>query len=71
MNVQNLQNNSTWLNGRKFLYEVNIEEYLTRNNINLDAKIDNADIIIVKTQVTALNKTNYLLISFIFQTLTK
>ena len=59
------------MNGRKFLYEVNIEEYLTRNNINLDAKIDNADIIIVKNQVTALNKTNYLLISFIFQTLTK
>ena len=59
------------MNGRKFLYEVNIEEYLTRNSINLDAKIDNADIIIVKNQVTALNKTNYLLISFIFQTLTK
>ena len=40
----------------KFLYEVNIEEYLTRNNINLDAEVDNADINIVKNQVTALKQ---------------
>ena len=40
----------------KFLYKVNIEEYLTRNNINLDSKVDNADINIVKNQVTALKQ---------------
>ena len=33
-----------------------MEEYLTRNNINLDAKVDNADINIVKNQVTALKQ---------------
>ena len=48
VNVQNLQNNCRWFNGPKFLSEVNVEEYLTRNNINLDAKVDNADINIVK-----------------------
>ena len=33
-----------------------MEEYLTRNNINLDAKVDNADINIVKIQATALKQ---------------
>ena len=56
VNVQNLQNNGRWLNRPKFLYEVNIEEYLTRININLEAKVDNADINNVKIQATALKQ---------------
>ena len=55
VNVQNLQNNCRWFNGPKFLYKVNIEEYLTRNNINLDAKVDNADMYFVKIQATELS----------------
>ena len=56
VNVQNLQNNCRWFNGPKFIYKVNIEEYLTRNNINLDAEVDNAHINIVKIQATALKQ---------------
>ena len=48
LSVQNLQNNCRLFNGRKLLYEVNIEEYLTRNNINLDSKVHNAYINTVK-----------------------
>ena len=55
VNVQNLQNNCRWFNGPKFLHEVDIEEYLTRNNINLDAKVDNADMYFVKIQATELS----------------
>ena len=35
VNIQNLQNNCRWFIGPKFLHEVNIEEYLTRNSVNL------------------------------------
>ena len=56
VNVQNLQNNCRWFNGPKFLCKVNTEEYLTRNNINLDPKVDNADINIVKIQATDLKQ---------------
>ena len=39
-NVQNLQNNCRWFNGPKFLYKVNVKEYLLRNIINLVVKVD-------------------------------
>ena len=39
-NVQNLQNNCRWFNGPKFLYKVNVKEYLLTNIINLVVKVD-------------------------------
>ena len=47
--VADLQNNCRWFSGPKFLYEVNIEEYLTRNNINLNVKVDNLISIVKKS----------------------
>ena len=47
--VANLQNNCRWFSGPKFLYEVNIEEYLTRNNLNLNVKVDNLISIVKKS----------------------